>query len=157
MWDILIDNIRNPWYASKDKWPRPAARRIPVLPLLRQDIFLSRKENSMTMYAKKNVMSDSLGAAFADSIRASVSIPERSVFQSNCYCDFSWFFWFAYAFQRAGFFYGRRHRICRESKVGIKRFWCCLELKLRDSSCILILHCKIGYYGYSLCVEAVGL
>ena len=46
----------------------------------------------MTMYAKKNVMFDSLDAAFADSIRASVSIPERSVFQSNCYCDSSWFF-----------------------------------------------------------------
>ena len=58
----------------------------------------------MTMYAKKNVMSDSLDAAFADSIRASVSIPERSVFQSNCYCDSSWFFDLHMHFKGPGFF-----------------------------------------------------
>ena len=46
----------------------------------------------MTMYAKKNVMTDSLGAASVDSIRASVSIPERSAFRFNYYCDISWFF-----------------------------------------------------------------
>jgi len=44
------------------------------------------------MYTQENVMAASLGAVFVDSIRASVSIPELSVFRSNFDCDVSWFF-----------------------------------------------------------------
>ena len=68
----------------------PAARRIPVLPLLRQDIFLGRKENGMTMYAKENVIAASLGAVFVGG--SSVSVSELSVFHSDHCFDISWFF-----------------------------------------------------------------
>lgn len=46
----------------------------------------------MTMYTKETVMTASLGAAFVDGIRASVSIPELSGFDSDHSCDISWFF-----------------------------------------------------------------
>ena len=44
----------------------------------------------MTLYTKKNVMTASLDAVFADGIRASVS--ELSVFHSDSCFDISWFF-----------------------------------------------------------------
>ena len=68
----------------------PAARRAPVLPRLRQDIFLCRREKRMTMFTKENVMSASLDAVFAGGIPVSVS--EWSVFHSRRDIGLSWFF-----------------------------------------------------------------
>ena len=57
-----------------------AARRIPVLPLFWQGVFLSRKENCSMMYTKKNMDTASLNTAFVNSIGIVVSISDLSVF-----------------------------------------------------------------------------
>ena len=57
-----------------------AARRIPVLPLFWQGVFLSRRENCIMMYTKKNMDTASLNAAFINGIGIVVSISDLSVF-----------------------------------------------------------------------------
>ena len=60
-----------------------AARRIPVLPLLGQGVFLGRKENNIMLYAMENMNIVSLNAAFADGIGIAVSISDLFVFRSK--------------------------------------------------------------------------
>ena len=63
-------------------WINEAARRMPVLPLFWQGVFLSRKEINMTATMKATVMTTSLGTAFVDGIIASIFAYEQCVFPS---------------------------------------------------------------------------
>ena len=60
-----------------------AARRIPVLPLLRQGVFLGRKETGTMMYAIESMSRFSLNSAFANGTGIAVSISDLFVFRSK--------------------------------------------------------------------------
>ena len=75
------------------------------LAIFRQDIFLGRKETVMTMEIKAKVISASLGDAFSDAIRASVSSPALSVFNSPEYAIFPGFCDVHVHFREPGFSY----------------------------------------------------
>ena len=130
-WDYWVDIFSDSWYSSEDK-STPAARRRPVLPLLRQGIFFGRRENGMMIDTMENMCNSSLAA---DVVGGSVS-----VFPFHSYLNVSWFFWFAVAFQKAGFFYG--HGLEKNAFDGVERIETALHFLYTYN-----VPCKIGNYG----------